>query len=166
MTFDVDQRKVKAYTSFLRGQSGGHIPVYAGSPYQYGNGFGSFLGGLFNRLVPIVSPILKNIAGSFLSNFSSARDEGLGIMDSAKRTLAPIADTAIRGVAQAASTHLCTGGQTGHGKRRSRRRSRKLSKRKKTHKQSGAGVVAKKRSSRKRSVYKSEPRAKKAKHNF
>jgi len=41
------------YTSLNEGSRGGGIPrVFVGSPYQRGHGIGSFLGGLFRKILP------------------------------------------------------------------------------------------------------------------
>jgi len=53
------------YRDYYSRQSGGEMPVFAGSSTQRGHGLGSILGGFFRRLV---LPLVKNNAKNMLTN--------------------------------------------------------------------------------------------------
>lgn len=56
MTSDVEQ-----YIKYYEDQAGKGINVYRGAPYQKGHGIGSFLGGLFRSVLPLLKSGAKAV---------------------------------------------------------------------------------------------------------
>ena len=90
-----DESKCRAYCAHY--QNGGSIPVYHGTPYQYGNGFGSSLAGFFRKVIPIIAPVAGLTAARFAAETIGGMKKGRKLKDAAKIALKPAGETLLHG---------------------------------------------------------------------
>ena len=78
---------------YQRGFGIGEMPVFSGLPYQRGSSFGSFFGGLFRRILPI----LGSAARTFISSAAEGLNRGDTLGSAAKGALMPTLAEGVHG---------------------------------------------------------------------
>ena len=108
------------YETYYLTQSGNGLPVFQGSIGQRGHGLGSMLSGLFRRALPMIKSGLASLGKHALkTGLEIANDvaDGSTFKDSAKARVLP-------GIKRFAQSDIFSN-QSGSGKRRRKRGSRK-----------------------------------------
>lgn len=103
------------YEDYYMRQSGGQMPVFAGSRHQRGHGIGSILSGMFRHILPFLKANGKNMAVNLLRTGIDVADD---VFEGGKKVSDSLKDRVPQGIKR---TFQQMNWQTGSGRAKKRK---------------------------------------------